>query len=256
MAGAKKKKKPAANPARGFATTSIASKPRPEIVEVDPKPSSTSQNAPPTSQDKAPPSDSKVGDTKAACKETPLSAEEFERQLEESQLQLLVERISQKTKRDAQRQRSRLETDRRLLRSQADSVNSIKWLPQDLMDYILDLIKAEHRFAASSLSSDNAGAGKIPPEEDLIARLWTLQQTLLATDFPKDRVQAVMKYILDITPNIPSVVKDSIWGLDEAFDWLARECPSEELPTYEPKGKPVPKSTGQSSLPIRQRLVY
>ena len=245
MAGGKKKKKPAANPARGFATTSIASKPRPETAEPDSNALSNAakENAPPSTN--APPPTSTAGNASAntAPKEKTLSPEEFEKQLEESELQLLVEKYAQKTKRDAQRQRTRLETDRRLLRGQADSINSFKWLPQDLMDYILDLIQAENRFGASSLSSDNSGAGKMPPEEEMIARLWTLQQALSAAEFPEERIQAVIRYILDIAPNVSVNPKDSIWGLDEALDWLARECSVEELPPYEQKSRPIPKST-------------
>lgn len=251
MAGAKKKKKPAANPARGFATTSIASKPRPEVVEPESNPSSTvakGQSAPPSSQN-APPSTAAPGDAnaKSASKDKELTPEEFEKQLEESELQLLVEKHAQKTKRDAQRQRSRLETDRRLLRGQADSVNSYKWLPQELMDHVLNLIQAETRFAASSLaSSESSGAGKMAPEEEMITRLWTLQQTLSVAEFPQERVEAVIRYILDISPNISSTGRDSIWGLEEALDWLARECPLEELPAYESKPKPVSKSTTET----------
>ncbi|KAJ4267442.1 hypothetical protein NW762_003549 [Fusarium torreyae] len=260
MAGAKKKKKPAANPARGFATTSVASKPRPEVSESESKPAAAkSQAAPPSAQKDAPPSSSATSGNATAnaeSKEKTLSPEEFEKHLDESELQLLVEKHAAKTKKDAQRQRNRLDTDRRLLRGQADSINSFKWLPQDLMEHILDLIQAENRFAASSLSSsENAGAGKMPPEEDMIIRLWTLQQTLTAAEFPTERVAAVVRYILDIAPNVASTSRDSIWGLEEALDWLARECPIEELPSYEPKSKPIPKSTTDtpqdSPLPSR-----
>ncbi|KAM0343085.1 hypothetical protein ACHAPU_008833 [Fusarium lateritium] len=247
MAGAKKKKKPAANPARGFATTSVASKPRPETIESESKPDAAkTQAAPPSAQKYAPPSSSATGDatgnTTSQGKE--LSPEEYEKHLDESELQLLVEKYAVKTKKDAQRQRTRLDTDRRLLRGQADSINSFKWLSQDLMDHILDLIQAENRFAASSLSaSDNVGAGKMPLEEDTVIRLWTLQQTLTAIEFPPDRIAAVIRYILDIAPNVTSTNRDSIWGLEEALDWLARECRIEELPRYEPRLKQISKST-------------
>lgn len=250
MAGNKKKKKPAANPARGFATTSIASKPRPEGSESEAKPlpaskpADASSSAPPSKENAPPSAKSTSGD----AKDTPLSPEEFEKHLEESELQLLVEKHAQKTKRDAQRQRTRLETDRRLLRGQADLVNAPKWLPPDLVDHILDLIKAETRFAASSVSSDNAGTGKLPSEEDMIVRLWTLRQTLASAGFPEARVEAVLKHILDIATNISPVVKDSIWGLDEALEWFARECPVEELPSYEFKGKPISRGTFTLSL--------
>lgn len=242
-----KRKKTAANPARGFATTSIASKPRPEVPESESKPSprisKTADGAPPSSEDAPPSTNSASGDAAGQQNqhEKPLSPEEFEKQLEESELQLLVEKHSQKIKRDAQRQRTRLDTDRRLLRGQADLVNAPKWLPSDMVGYILDLIKAETRFSASNVSSEHVGTGKLPSEEDMIVRLWTLRQTLAAAGFPEVRVETALKHILDIAPNVSSAFKDSIWGLDEALDWLARECSLDELPSYEYKGKPISK---------------
>jgi ATP-dependent RNA helicase DHX29 len=245
--GAKKKKKPAANPARGFATTSVASKPRPEVTEPEPKPAvAKGQDTPPSTQKDAPPSSSTVDNATATAnsQEATLSPEEFEKHLEESELQILVEKHATKTKKDALRQRNRLDTDRRLLRSQADSINSFKWLPQDLMNHILDLVQAENRFTASSLStSDSNGAGKMLPEEEMIIRLWTLQQTLTAAEFPTERIAAVIRYILYIAPNVSTTSRESIWGLEEALDWLARECRIDELPSYEPKSKPMLKST-------------
>ncbi|KFA74491.1 hypothetical protein S40288_08510 [Stachybotrys chartarum IBT 40288] len=249
--GNKKKKKPAANPARGFATTSIASKPRPEVAEAEPGlPTSQGHSKPTDGPPSAPTNDQNASQptgSGAAAQVKPLSPEEFEKQLQESELQLLVEKHAQKVKRDAQRQRSRLETDRRLLRVQADSVNSPKWLPQELMDYILDIVKAEGRFATSGLSAENPGAGKMPPEEDMIVRLWTLQHTLTSASFPDNRVTAVIQYILDIAPTVSTPSKDSIWGLEEALDWLARECNLDELPAYEVKSKPVAKVTPNES---------
>ncbi|RCI08563.1 hypothetical protein L249_4778 [Ophiocordyceps polyrhachis-furcata BCC 54312] len=249
MAGAKKKKKPAANPARGFATTSIASKPRPETeaksssakdVDVSKAKSAAADGAPtPAITQPQKPS------------EPPLSAEDFERQLEESELQLLVEKHAPRAKRDAQRQRSRLETDRRLLRGQADTINIPKWLPQDLFDHVLDLIEAETRFSASSISSENAGSGKMPQEEDMIFRLWTLRQTLEAVGFPESRIEAVLQHIIDIAPHVSAATKDSIWGLDEALEWLARQCNPDELPSYETKNKPVIKDATTESHPVQ-----
>ncbi|ODA83124.1 hypothetical protein RJ55_01633 [Drechmeria coniospora] len=256
MAGAKKKKKPAANPARGFATTSIASKPRPEAEsEPDTKPltsgAKSNFDTPPSNADKsnAPPSND---NGQQQGRENPLSAEEFERQLEESELQLLVEKYAPRAKRDAQRQRARLETDRRLLRNQADTINIPKWLPPDLLDHILDLINAETRFSSSNVSSESTGSGKMPPEEDTIVRLWTLRQTLEAAAFPDARVEAVLQHILDIAPNVQTAAKDSIWGLDEALDWLARESSTNELPPYEHRGKVVAKDV-QNASPFPSR---
>ena len=237
MAGKKKAKKPAANPARGFATTSIASKPRADPAEA-PGDNTPAGNA---NDDAAPPStdtpqtattttaNTKTGTGAPAAE---LSPEEFERQLEESHLQLLVEKHAQKVRKDAQRQKTRLETDRRLLRNAAETINTRRWLPQELMDHVLGLIQAEGRFAASSVSSEGA-TSRLPPEDDLIIRLWTLQETLESSGFPEDRIQPALQFALDIAPNIAySSRSESIWGLEEVLDWFARECAKEELPDY------------------------
>lgn len=253
MAGAKKKKKPAVNPARGFATTSIASKPRPEIIDESNASSNPSLASVPGTSDGAAPQADKSGNQSlpkdTASQKDSLTAEEFEKQLEESDLQLFVEKYSQKVKRDAQRQRTRLQTDRRLLRSSADPINSIKWLPQDLMDQTINLIKAESRFAVSSLSSEYAGQGKMPSEEDMVARLWTLLQTLTSVDFPEQHVESVIKYVLDISPTILTTSKDLVWGLEEALEWLARECTAEELPAYESRPKPAQRGNDDYCFP-------
>lgn len=260
MAGAKKKKsKPAANPARGFATTSVASKPRVETAETV----QTPPNGPSLSDATT------TGSTKPDASTTPsivqqshapnpepgstLSPEEFEKQLEESELQLLVEKHAQKVKRDAIRQKTRLDTDRRLLRGQSEPLNTRKWLPQELMDQILDLIQAETRFAASSLTSERPTNEKMPSEEDLTMRLWTLQQTLASLSFSSDKVDAVLKYVLELAPSVSSSNRDYIWGLEEALDWLAKSCSQEELRSYDYRGvklpKPQPDTPYDSPLP-------
>ncbi|EMR65215.1 putative pre-mrna-splicing factor atp-dependent rna helicase prp22 protein [Eutypa lata UCREL1] len=252
MAGAKKKKtKPGANSARGFATTSIASKPRAENTEsslatTSDVPTAKTPGAKPGASPSSATQDAKSqsDDTKTPSQQTKeLSAEEFEKQLEESELQLLVEKHAQKVKRDSQRQKSRLETDRRLLRGQAESLNTRKWLPQELMDHILDLIQAEGRFSTTSLLPEGSSTGKALSEEDLTIRLWTLEQTLKSASFPEDKVKGVLQYVLEIATNIPGMVKDSIWGLEEALDWLARESTREELRDYDYRGRSVKPQT-------------
>jgi ATP-dependent RNA helicase DHX29 len=246
MAGKKKTKKPAANPARGFATTSIASKPRADPAE-GPGDSTPAGNlkvddsaAPPTNDA---PQTTTTTNTKTGTSASTahLSPEEFERQLEESELQLLVDKYAQKVRKDAQRQTTRLETDRRLLRGASETINTKKWLPQELMDHVLGLIQAEGRFAASSVSSEGA-TSRLPPEDDLIIRLWTLQETLENSGFPEDRIQPALQFALDIAPNIAyNSRSESIWGLEEVLDWFARECAKEELPDYSGR-KPGSKS--------------
>lgn len=249
MAGAKKKKsKPAANPARGFATTSVASKPRVETAE----PVQTPPNGP-SSSDATIPGSTKPDASIAPAITQPnhahnaepgstLSPEEFEKQLEEAELQLLVEKHAQKVRRDAIRQKTRLDTDRRLLRGQSEPLNTRKWLPQELMDQILDLIQAETRFAASSLASERPTNEKMPSEEDLTMRLWTLQQTLASLSFSEEKVDAVLKYVLELAPGVSSSNRDYIWGLEEALDWLAKSCSQDELRGYDYRGAKLPKT--------------
>ncbi|KAG7129430.1 putative helicase C15C4.05 like protein [Verticillium longisporum] len=231
-----KKKKPANNPARGFATTSVASKPRPEVLEgaenapdVASQPKHNAKGGAATASGAQTPATNAAGPaatSDSAAESKDLSPEEFERRLEESELQLMVEKNAAKTRRDVNRQKTRLETDRRLLRGQAETIN------------------AEGRFATSNVSAEHSTSGKMPPEEDMVIRLWALQQTLSAVGFPQERVQAVTQHILDISPNIPATAKDSIWGLEEAMEWLARELTADELPDYEGRGKPGLKPTG------------
>ncbi|KAI8952625.1 ATP dependent RNA helicase [Xylaria longipes] len=252
MGPKKKKSRPAANPARGFATTSVASKPRIETTA----PAQTPPNLPGASDSTAaaaglPRPDASTAPSAAqpnhaaATQSQPapsLSPEEFERQLEESELQLLVEKHAQKVKRDAARQKTRLDTDRRLLRGQAEPLNTRKWLPQELMDQILDLIQAETRFAASSLASERPLSEKMPSEEDLTMRLWTLQQTLASLSFSPEKIDAVLQYVLELAPSVSGASRDYIWGLEEALDWLARSCSREELRDYDYRGVKPPKS--------------
>lgn len=240
MAGGNKKKKTKApaNPARGYATTSVISKARVEPAETAPAPS---KKGPEATKSTAPITESPIGaeqPANTAEKQKELTPEELEAQLEEDELQLLVEKYAQKVKRDAQRQKQRLEIDRRVLRGSSEPINAKKWLPTELTDYVLHLIQAEGRFAASSTTSEGVSGGKMLSEEDLTIKLWTLELTLRASGFPEERVQGALQFVLHMSTNVTGVVKDAIWGLDEALDWLARECLVEELPEYDQRGKP------------------
>ena len=229
MAGGKKKKKPASNPARGFATTSIASKPKVETSDGEAAvPSKELTN---TLETQPGATIANSGLIAPRLSEKALTPEEFEQELENSELQVLVEKHAQKSKRDALRQKTRLETDRRVLRSQAENLNTRKWLPLELMEQILDLIKAEGRF--SGQAADLPSVSKQASEEELTIRLWTLHQSLLGAGFIEEKVVLALHHVLAISDKVGTGNKDSIWGVEEALDWLARECSREELPDYD-----------------------
>ncbi|KAF7894835.1 hypothetical protein EAF00_006649 [Botryotinia globosa] len=230
MAGGKKKKKPAANPARGFATTSIASKPKNEAIEAIKEKDVADGAIDTTESQQLGEKAGEVAGNGPSNQDSNLTPEEFEKQLENSELQILVEKHSQKSKRDALRQKTRLETDRRVLRGQSETLNTRKWLPPELMEEILDLIKMEGRFSGPATDTTSL---KQVSEEELAIRLWTLQQALVGAGFVTDKVLLALQHVLDISDKIGSSNKDSIWGMEESLEWLSRECSREELPDYQ-----------------------
>ena len=126
MAPNKKKKKPASNPARGFATTSTASKTKEQDVdEVEQEDGwgASGQSAKLVSEEGSVLTNG--GPTiKPEKALQDLSPEELELQLENSSLQILVDTYRKKTEKDAFRQASRLQTERRVLRSQAEHLST------------------------------------------------------------------------------------------------------------------------------------
>ncbi|KAH7064760.1 ATP-dependent RNA helicase A [Macrophomina phaseolina] len=222
----KKKKKPAANPARAVATTSIASKPKAD-KKLDSTDASEAGGAatpatPATSSDAAP-SPAAAAAAPGSRELHQLSPEELEQQLERNELQLLVEKHAPKVRKDASRHASRIQTDRRILRTQSQYLPTREWLPDDLMLQMLDLIKdeinedfstPEHKHSIRSLS-----------EEDAVLRLWTLSQVLTDMGFSRDRVRQML----------------------ESLDWLSVNCPLEELPPYESPAAPQGIDTSNSS---------
>lgn len=225
----KKKKKPAAN-ARAVATTSIASKPKVDKkLESSDVSGTATPNTAPSSVTPADGTASPAGVTSAPKELHEMTPEELEQQLERNELQMLVDKYAQKVRRESSRNVSRMQTDRRLVRSQAQYLATREWLPQELMQQVLDLAKEEineeysspeHKFSIRSLS-----------EEDAMVRLWTLAQTLTDMGFSKERVRSMLVLICQNPPPLES--SSQIWGLQECVDWLTANCSLEELPTWE-----------------------
>ena len=128
------------------------------------------------------------------------------------------------------------------------------------MEEILELVKADGRSSNQILETNQPQ--KVLSEEDLTIRLWVLQQTLDGSGFSKEKIQQVIKYILDISTRVSVPNKDAIWGLEEALDWLARECSKGDLPDYDKlqrKGGPGHVSRSQlgkrSHSAVLKRLI-
>ncbi|PVI01751.1 ATP-dependent RNA helicase A [Periconia macrospinosa] len=209
----KKKKKPAGNPARGFATTSIASKPKPEK-----QPHAEEEN-PPTkdSQVEAEPPVVPASKSEPVPTKPDPTPEELEAQLERDELQLLVEKIAPKVRRESQRQVSKCQTDRRLLRSQAENMTVHDWLPNDIVDTIISLAQTESN--DSNRRQGQQSLLKVLSEEDALTKLWMLDLILRDLHFLPEHTEAVLRWLC---ANAASVDKSaSVWGLQEALEWLA-----------------------------------
>ncbi|KAL3437177.1 P-loop containing nucleoside triphosphate hydrolase protein [Aspergillus tetrazonus] len=224
----KKKKKPAANPARGFATVSVPSKVKPTETS---EPASTVDSKSVSESDR--PTPSEPTHTAPSSDKTPslqnYTPEELERHLEDAELQILVEKYAAKCKSDAVRQASKLETERRVLRQQAVSVNHVEWLPSDVVSSILALAEAEEQ----GLSPQPVRDKRVVAEDELCMKLWVLKDTLLKLGFPENRVEEALKHVLIyFAGNFTVTNRDVVCNLEEALEWLAMHCSLEELPSY------------------------
>jgi ATP-dependent RNA helicase DHX29 len=231
MAPNKKKKKPTSNPARGFTTVSVPS--RPKVIDSTAVSSAAESSVTPSEGERSPPS-VETGQLKAAQENDKslqsYSPEELEKHLEDAELQSVVERYSSRCKSDASRQVSRLETERRLLRSQSNLLNMGEWIPQEILDQIIRFAQMEDE-SRDPLPERNMNSAK---EEDLSIKLWTLRDTFMKLGFSDSRVEELLKYIVTYRSGLVAGSKpDMTWNIEESLDWLALRCNPEELSSYD-----------------------
>lgn len=241
MAPNRKRKKPPPNPARGFATTSTASKPKSQDVHDSEHLALSKQN------DEA--ADALLEDGGVRLRRGPvnepekelqdLTPEELEIQLEESSLQILLESYGEKSKKDISRQVTRLQTERRLLRSQAEHLKIRQWLPPEIMQLITDLLEAQMNDINSSnfdIAVSKVGS-HVSTEDDLLVKIWTLKRLLPQLGFSADMTGLALRNLLtkqrDSESQILPPSKDSIWGLDECLGWLGSAAAANDLPSFE-----------------------
>lgn len=247
----KKKKAPAINPARGFATTSTPAKSKveakigdddlvPETALIDSNALANIKNV-----------GSKIANS-ASEDLSKLSPEELEYHFEESALQILVEKYGEKSKKDASRQVNQLRTEQRVLRLQSERLDLSSWLPHELVQLIFDLLKSQKKGRGVDLDTDIRQAKYKITEEESIIKLWTLQQVLTQLGFSNDRVRSAVfsllqKEHLTMSPAF-SASKDGLWGLEESLDYLAQVCEPEEIPSYDAQSASGQVSKGRKIL--------
>ena len=254
----RKKKKSATNPARGFATTSTASKTKGQSSnELE-----NQDHYEVFGENLKLALDTEIVSEKSSSAVEPekplehLSPEELELELENSSLQIKVDRYREKTKRDVSRQVSRLQTERRLIRAQAVSLFTQHWLPIEIIQLILDLHDAQNDSCKGYIHEfDIKSSAQNVAEDDLVAKMWTLKRLLPQLGFSEEQTRLALVQLLkdrrDRTAQALSVTKDSIWGLEECLDWLALTSKPENLPSYSPQcAAPASRLLADSTLDV------
>jgi ATP-dependent RNA helicase DHX29 len=242
-----KRKKPAGNPARGFATTSIASKPKPERAAADVPPKEVAGQAQPKESVTVPePSVETSQQAEALREEVAPTPEELEAQLERDELQLLVEKHAAKVRRETNRHVSKFQTDRRVLRGQSHPMTVHDWLPVEILDSIVSLAQAESN--DSNRRQGQQSLLKTLTEEDAMSKLWTLDLTLRDLGFSHDHIQPVLKWLCANAASVDA--SSSIWGLQEALEWLALDqCEGHSFSYEETRPKRSTIDTPDASRP-------
>ena len=250
----KKKKKAAANAARGFTTTSVPSKPRPDEAAEDARSDAEVTNS--STPISLPTHGSSIKGTQNPAIQD-MHPDQLEQYLEDVELQALLDANSTRCKSDATRQISRLKTEIRQLRSQAMTLSTIGWLPVATIDYILT--SSMTRPSSPSPATDILLRG----DHIVLLDLWVLQQVLSSLALP--RVDDALAHVLQVSLTHP-IESDSgyAWGLSTALDWYALTCSLKELPDYQassvpepsdsPKLSAVAEQTGMFEMPSYRRL--
>lgn len=233
-----KKKKATNNPARGYATTSVASKTR---AEAEPEnrgqssisvPHDTLKKTLDTDSAASVSSEQNASEPSVSVQQE-LTPEQLEQQLERDELQLLVERHAAKIRRDASRQVSRAQTEARILRGQAQSLALSSWLSKDALQQILNMAAED---AAHDPQNASDGQYRSQSEDDLALQLWALEQALSGLGTPSGQVKLALKQVLEKPPED----EDStyIWGLQESLEFLAMRDDQSALPEFDQKRPP------------------
>jgi ATP-dependent RNA helicase DHX29 len=242
----KKKKKPASNPARGFATVSLPSKAKIDDGASEAKnvPGETAHAG--TTSDESQNAVNSSQPLNESVSFHDMTADQVEAHFEDAELQNIMENSTERSKREAARQVVKLETERRNLRAQAMPLETDDWLTEDLVEQIFNLHLSSDGEPEMQLRSSHYG--REMHQDDLLVKLWTLQQVLRLLHFPHE--ERVLKYVVSLASDCISTSKDYIWGLEESLDWLSLHSNPEELPSYQ-SSKPVssPFHSEQSAPP-------
>jgi ATP-dependent RNA helicase DHX29 len=227
----KKGKKVAANPARGFATTSVVSKSKLESADT-----SDSQPAAVDQADSQSLEAASLKPTEGEAIElddlSKLSPEELEARLEESEIQLFIEKHRPKVKKEVSRHVSRLLTERRLLRKSAVPLSLTRWFSDSLTQIISEQMKEQNAVKPDVISTPNTMT-----VDELVIKLWALRQCLIGLGISAGTADSALAKLLQDQSMLAQAkvdeAKDGIWGLSAVLDWFGLSKEESELPSYD-----------------------
>ena len=248
----KKSKRPAVNPARGFATTSIASKSKVNDEAIgSTSPQTNVSNTAVSVETKTciVKNSNQTGDGQSDLSN--LRPEELEARLEREDLQIFVEKHAAKANKEASKNVSKLVTERRLARANAEPLNLKHWLESTQWQRIVASVRAEDTTNSASL-----GIHSSLTDEQLTEKLWTLKHALKGLGFSAESSDAALVHLAQdstLTERATSEeARDGLWGLSVSLDWLGISYGEADLPGYnfrsglQKKPQPVP-AQGRSS---------
>ncbi|TGZ77295.1 hypothetical protein EX30DRAFT_374736 [Ascodesmis nigricans] len=235
-----KKKKPApSNPARGFATTSMPSKPKQTIPVVPPKP--------PTPPPAAP----------EAEWQPPTAEEEAEREF-----RTIIEKNGPRVRREAQRIVVKAETEKRTLRTSAmyyplklDKVfgieserasGNVEGAEETLGEKVLRMARKEYQAVAERFPVVRE------PGEALMTAAWTLHRVMIGLGLRSKVVEDAIKAVVG-RQRKGTLETENL--LEEVLEWIMLFAESEDLPRFldmsagtQKKGTPSASGTSTPAM--------
>ena len=225
MAPNRKKKKPVANPNRGFATVSIASKQRtmPTVEASNTHKHDEGVGNEANDVDDAANVESSHQPARSERQVVDMTAEELEIHLDNADLQNLIDSNGEKIKQQAARNVTRLMTEKRLLRQSLEMLNTWAALPPELTHHLFQHVQSitmTHRGSAHSDGDREDAADKKTTE--LLLPSWRLSLLLQGLNFPRDMTLQALARIaeIDMTEDADAL-RDPDWNLSASLNILA-----------------------------------
>lgn len=230
-----KKRKPAANPARGFATTSVPSKAKPPATDLEETARSKTEAKTPVVPE------TKKGTGKTPEKEYTIPTEEEQENFE---LQCLVEKQGPKVRKETQRIVNKAEAEKRTIRNICSPLNHEKIFRFNLTRYVskhqsgevaeqeVGLGEQILRLAREEDAQQNQGGGSVWRGEAVLVDGWIVQRALISMGFPIKRVEEGLKALVSRNTNPLGKEKGLELAIEDTIEWLALHCGEEELPGF------------------------